>query len=206
MPNISAPNEQHVKEHYVLVGFVRDAFGIRGALRITPFSSDPVALLHCPRWFIQPMQTTGIGIIDHNPSFIATIAQQVDVTQVKRHQEDELIVQFKAVTTRNQADTLKGYSIWIHRNDFPPTAPDEYYWVDLIGCTVVNLQGQTLGTLKQVSEKTVQGVLEITPVSHLYPANTANPLIQIPFVDALVPHIDLAQRRITVDWSIDALW
>ena len=47
---------------------------------------------------------------------------------------------------------------------FPQLAEDEYYWSDLIGLAVVNLQGEALGKVSDMMDNGAQSILRIAPV------------------------------------------
>jgi 16S rRNA processing protein RimM len=79
----------------------------------------------------------------------------------------------------------------------PTPAEGEFYWVDLIGLTVLNRDGSALGT--------VVGLIETGPhcVLRVDPGQPEAQEVLIPFVDAYVDAVDMAARRITVDWHSD---
>jgi len=89
----------------------------------------------------------------------------------------------------------------VSRASFPSADADEYYWVDLIGLTVVNLQGETLGTVSGLLDTGPHSVLRIAP--ELGEANDEADERLVPFVAAYVTDVNLAERRITVDWGLD---
>jgi 16S rRNA processing protein RimM len=108
-----------------------------------------------------------------------------------------------AVIDRNAAEALRGARLFVSRASFPASAEDEFYWVDLIGLTVVNRDGLQLGT--------VVGLLDTGPAQRAEGAAGKRTRVQkgpvderlIPFVGAYVDTVDLAGRRITVDWGAD---
>ena len=74
----------------------------------------------------------------------------------------------------------------------PPVDDDEYYYADLIGMTVVNTGGTTLGKVKNVVDHGAGDLLEITP---LMSAET----IFLPFTQAAVPTVELKSGKIVAD-------
>ena len=91
--------------------------------------------------------------------------------------------------------------MFVSRASFPTAEPDEYYWVDLIGLTVVNLQGETLGTVTGLLDTGPHSVLRIAPGGD----GAGGEAVErpVPFVAAYVNDVSLAERRITVDWGLD---
>ena len=70
----------------------------------------------------------------------------------------------------------------------------------LIGLSVVNRQGEALGTVVGLLENGQQGVLRVQPPTEHDPAAEER---LIPFVAAIVDDVDLATRRIVADWGLD---
>jgi 16S rRNA processing protein RimM len=86
----------------------------------------------------------------------------------------------------------------VPRSSFPTTSEDEYYWVDLIGLSVVNRDGVALGQVQELMSTGPQTVLVLT-----YEQGGKTHERLIPFVSAFVDKVDLAEKRITVDWQPD---
>ncbi len=94
-----------------------------------------------------------------------------------------------------RAEQLIGARIAVTRTDLPQlTAPDDYYWADLIGLAVYNLQGRPLGAVQHLLATGAQDVLVLS--------GTRERLI--PFVwQKIVHQVDLADGRLLVDWDED---
>lgn len=168
----------------VEVGVVIGAWGIRGALKVKPHAADPQALLASRHWFLRSPDGP-----------VAMQAPQCcSVVKARAHAEG-IVAQLREVPDRNAAEGLKGARIFVSRAEFPKTAADEFYWVDLIGLSVVNRQGEALGS--------VAGLIDTGAHSVLRVATDAEDERLIPFVDAYVDSVDLAARRIVVDWGLD---
>ena len=108
-----------------------------------------------------------------------------------------VVMSLEGVADRDQALALKGARILVARDAFPNTDKDDYYWVDLIGCQAINLQGQPLGEVLDVTENGAHGVIAI--------GSAEKKVIQylVPFVKEVVQSVDLASKLITVDWQLD---
>ena len=89
------------------------------------------------------------------------------------------------------------------RSSFPTAGADEYYWVDLLGLDVVNREGVALGCVRDLMSTGPQSVLciEYTATGEDGASTPAERMI--PFVSAYIDNVDLAGRRITVDWHTD---
>ncbi len=83
----------------------------------------------------------------------------------------------------------------MRRADFPAPASGEVYWVDLLGCAVSNAHDEQLGCVCAIDD---HGAHPILVVRH---ENGQERLI--PYVPVYILSVDIAQRRIVVDWELD---
>jgi 16S rRNA processing protein RimM len=183
-------------EDAVEVGRVLDAWGVKGWVRIQPFAADPQALFSSRRWFLKPPEANG----PKRPASAGAIPPTLKISQVKHH-GDGVVALAQDVDSRDAAESLRGARIFIARSSFPSADPDEFYWVDLIGLSVVNLQGETLGTVTGLIDTGPHSVLRIVPEG----ADPKDEAVQrlVPFVGVYVSDVSLPDRRITVDWGLD---
>ena len=101
-----------------------------------------------------------------------------------------VVAKLDGIETREQALALKGERVSIERAALPEADAGHYYLADLLGLEVVNEQGERLGIVKQWTTNGAQDVMEVD--GRL-----------IPWVAAIVKEVDLAARRIVVDWGAD---
>ena len=95
-------------------------------------------------------------------------------------------------------DGVLGARVFVGRSSFPTAEKDEYYWVDLIGLTVVNREGIVLG---KVDELLSTGPQTVMVISYFQEGKTLERMI--PFVAVFVDDVDLSARQIRVDWQPD---
>lgn len=175
----------------VEVGRIVDAWGIKGAIKVVPFSKDPQALFSSRRWYLQPPEG-GVGPAAHQT------ARLLRVTDA-REQGDIIVATVQDVRDRNAAESLRQWRVFVPRGSFPTADPDEFYWIDLIGLEVVNREGVVLGQVIDLLETGAQSVLRVG-------ADAQTPAAEqrlIPFVSAYIDDVSLEQRRIRVDWGVD---
>jgi len=170
------------------VGRIGDAWGIKGWFKVLPYSADPEALLSSNCWFLMPAEKGAKG-------FLGVV--RLSIVQAKRH-SGTLVASAREVDDRSTAEALRGARIFISRSSFPTAQKDEYYWVDLIGLDVVNREGVTLGTVRELTSTAAQTVLVLDCVQA---GKTIERLI--PFVSAFIDEVELPARRILVDWQAD---
>ena len=170
------------------VGRIADAWGVKGWFKVLAHSADPEALFSSKRWFLLPTER---GL----QSFSGTA--KISIKESKRH-SDSVVATALGIDDRTAAEALKGSRIFISRSSFPSVAKDEYYWVDLIGLDVINREGEALGVVKELLSTGPQTVLVI---EYELDGKTAERMI--PFVSVYVDEVDIAAKRIRVDWQTD---
>lgn len=170
----------------VQVGYVSGAYGVAGWIRVKPFSDDADALLNVKTWWLDKPEL-----------------HDSDVMQVKIHGGD-VVAQLVGVVGRDAAEALKGAAVQVPRSHFPALSDGEFYWSDLIGLTVENMQGECLGRVADMMSNGPQSILRIAAlIDPAADTNVTAPERLIPFVEQFVVRIDRAANKITVDWGLD---
>ena len=77
-----------------------------------------------------------------------------------------MVAQLKGVENRDQAATLMGCDIAVTRADLPALKAGEYYWTDLIGATVVDAKGVSLGLVDRLFETGANDVMVVRGAGH----------------------------------------
>lgn len=184
------------------VGRVMGAWGIKGGIRVMPFSKDPQALFSSRRWFIRPPGEVGLA----GPRPAAAYPPVLRITHSKE-QGDAVVATAQELPDRNAAEAMRGARVFIARSSFPTAGDGEFYWIDLIGLAVVNRQGEPLGEVVGLLDTGAHSVLRLRrPASEAGVAGDASPDASerlIPFVGAFIDDVNLADKRITVDWGLD---
>jgi 16S rRNA processing protein RimM len=168
------------------VGRIADAWGIKGWFKILPYSASPEALFSSKRWYLQPAEK-GPKVFD------GTVLLRI---KEAREHSDTVVASSHEVPDRTAAESLRGARIFVSRASFPTPDNNEYYWVDLLGLDVVNREGLPMGQVKDLMATGPQTVLVLSFEQDGKPQER-----MIPFVSAYIDQVDLAARRITVDWQ-----
>jgi 16S rRNA processing protein RimM len=168
----------------MLVGYVSGAYGLNGWVRIKPYSTDADALLHAKTWWLDKPEL-----------------RDVDMMQAKYHSGD-VVAKLVGVSGREAAEALKGATVQISRSLFPPLADDEFYWVDLIGLSVENLQGEHIGLVRDLMDNGAHPILCVV-APDVQGAEKSKRECLIPFVDHFIKTVDQKAKKITVDWGLD---
>lgn len=179
----------------VEVAVVTGAWGIKGGLRLKPFSPDPQALFSSKRWYWQGPP----GLTPAQQARLSGLEQPLRVASV-REQGEGVVALIQDLTDRDVAQACKGLRLFVRRSSFPTAGDGEYYWVDLLGLEVFNRQAQRLGAVAGLMQTGPHSVLRIEWRDEAT-GHTQERLV--PFVQVYVDSVDLAAKRIQVDWGLD---
>lgn len=158
------------------LGRIVGAFGIRGQIKIESWTEPRDAIFRYQPWIL--VDPAG--------------AEREYAGARGRESGKHLVAEFPGVTDRDVVEAMRGTEILVPRSALPPPRPGEFYWVDLEGFRVLNVDGTDFGT-----------------VSHLF-STGANDVLMVrgdrerlvPFVEPdFVQSVDFEARLITVDWD-----
>ncbi len=164
----------------LVVGKVNGIYGVQGWVKV--FShTDPIE-----------------NIFRYQPWYLRCKGGQWQLVKVLDHRAHmggkALVAKLEGIGDREQARTLMGCEIGIDRDQLP-AADDGYYWVDLIGCKVIDQNGVLLGKVVEMIETGSHDVMRIRgEQQHL-----------IPLVEGhFVTRVDVPNKEIHVDWQGEA--
>lgn len=164
------------------VGKLGSTYGIRGWLRIYSSTEEAESIFDYQPWFLK-------------------IKNQWVPTELEnwRYHNNDLIVKLKGVEDREHAQTLANIEIGVDFAVFPTLEEGDYYWHDLIGCQVVNLQNYEMGTVSEMMETGSNDVLVVK--AQMKDAFGKQERL-IPFLyEQVVKRVDLNTKTILVDWD-----
>src|ERR1700761_300149 len=116
------------KAALICVAKIGAAHGVRGEVKLWPFTEDPLAVLH------------------YGPLSTKDGARQFEVLRA-RVAKDHLVATIKTISTRDDAERINGVELYISRDQLPETDDDEYYHADLIGLRAIDAAGAQIGTV-----------------------------------------------------------
>lgn len=160
------------------MGYIANAFGIQGwvKIKVTTEYTD--------------------SLDDYENIYLRLPNKQVVKKEIENSFARDGVFHAKllGVDNRDAAFALKGATVCVDRDDFPEPEDDEFYWVDLIGLSVINQQGENLGLVKDLMETGANDVLVV---------RDENVERLIPFVAQYIIDVNLEQKQIVVDWGLD---
>jgi 16S rRNA processing protein RimM len=160
-------------ENQICVGVISGAFGTRGEVRLKSFTA------------------LAEDIANYGPLSSEDGQQSFDVALIGEA-KGGFTARLSGVLTKEQADALRGLRLYAPRARLPSLPDDEYYHADLIGLTVYDTGGKSIGQVKTVLNHGAGDILEIQ-----MPGSAATVLL--PFTLESVPTVDLGSGRIICD-------
>lgn len=161
------------------MGRIGAAHGIKGEVRITSFTEEPLALAD-----YGPLATDKPGLVIEIESARAT-------TNV-------LVARLKGVTDRNAAEKLNGVELYVDRDKLPPTADeDDFYHADLIGLEARLIDGSVLGTVTAIPNFGASDLIEVRD-------GRSGDTFLYPFTKQVVPEVHLSEGYLVIEVPLDS--
>ncbi|MFJ6025667.1 ribosome maturation factor RimM [Brevundimonas sp. NPDC092305] len=150
----------------ILVAQIAGGFGVKGEVRVTAYTAEPMALMaYGP--LLRADGSTGLTLTSARPDKAGVVGRA------------------KEITTREQADALRGLKLFVPRDRLPAPDEDEFYLTDLVGLEARDPDGLVLGAIKSVQNFGADDMLEIAPAA-------GGPTWYLPFTRDAVPDLHIA--------------
>jgi len=131
----------------IAVGKVVKAHGIKGELKVYPFSGNPDDFRG---YRLLTLVDPGQGV-----------ARPYEV-ELCRPLGNLVLLQLAGLAGRSAAEGLRGWEVRIDRALLPPPGPGTFYWHELAGLPVLSDTGQELGKITSLLSTTAHDILVIT--------------------------------------------
>jgi 16S rRNA processing protein RimM len=175
----------------VVMGHIAGPYGISGWIKVLPYTEYVDGLADYSSWWLG---SSSGGDAEW---------RKVKVNECAIH-GNLLTASLEHCSDRTEATRLRGLQIAIPRSQLPAlpeTGEEGYYWSDLIGLEVVNLQGESLGKVTGLLETGANDVLQVQGPKEGEGESEGERLI--PFISQVIVKVDLTASRILVDWGLD---
>ena len=158
-------------KQYLEIGKIVGTHGIKGMVRVQPWSDSGEFLKNFKRFYLNADGT-----------------KYLEPLKIQPH-GNVVIISFKNITTIEQAESLRNKIIYINRNDV--ALPEGRYFInDLIGCTVTDADSKAaLGTISDISETGANDIWHITNNGREY---------LVPAVDEVIVSVDIANNSVVI--------
>lgn len=162
---------------YIIIGKIGATYGVRGWLKVHPFTEF------------------GTSILEYKPWYLSADQQHWKPTDIEagRTHGKGIIVKLRGYDNPEVARQVTGQHIAISREQLPTLEENEFYWSDLVGLKVIDQSGQVLGEVIYLIATGSNDVLVVKGEKEH----------AIPFLmDKVILRVDLAKREIHVDWEV----
>ena len=135
-------------EDFFDIGKIVNVHGLRGEIRVMPVTDDP----------------SRFDLLDSVEVFQNSTSKTYSIERMRPHKA-LLVLKLKDIEDRTAAEALVGSVIKVPRSKALPLEDDEYYQKDLLDMSVLNENGEELGTLVQIIETGANDVYVVRPKS-----------------------------------------
>ena len=163
-----------MKQEYFEIGQIVNTFGIKGMLKVNPFTDDMMRFEELEDLYIQYKGNL----------------KKVKIEQV-RYQKNQVLLKLEGINSIEEAENYRNCYLKIHRKDARNLEEDMYFIADLIGLEVYTNQNELLGKLDDVFS---------TGSNDVYVVKDQNgKQILLPAIKEVIKQIDLKNKKITVE-------
>ena len=156
-----------------LVGYVLKPHGIRGDVKIEAVSSYPERFKDLEYVYI------------HNNNI-----RQIYHIQRTRISGRFVYIKFESITSRTEAEKLRGAEVLVDQKDLIQPSKDEFFIHDLIGCRVLSDEDETLGIVSDVMQMPANDVLVVK--------SSDNKELLLPVIKSVIKRVDIAEKKISI--------
>ena len=161
-------------QEYLEVGQIVNTNGLKGLLKINPFTDD-----------ITRFERLKTIFIEHKKELLEFEIESV------RYQKKQVLLKLKGIDTIEEAEKYREDYLKINRNKEEKLPEDTYYIVDLIGLDIYTEDGELLGKLDDVFSTGSNDVYVVK--------NGEGKQILLPAISDVIKNIDLEQKKIVVN-------
>lgn len=161
-------------QEYFEVGQIVNTNGLKGLLKINPFTDD-----------ITRFERLKTIFIEHKKELFEFEIESV------RYQKKQVLLKLKGIDTIEEAEKYREDYLKINRNKEEKLPEDTYYIVDLIGLDIYTEDGELLGKLDDVFSTGSNDVYVVK--------NGEGKQILLPAISDVIKNIDLEQKKIVVN-------
>ena len=167
-------------EDWLMIGKIVSPQGLKGEVRILSYSDFPERFENAGKRLIAASEK------DEPQEIIMLSGREI------AGKKNLFVVRLEGVNDCDRAETLRNYLMFIPTSDRPYLEHNEYMIADLVGCNVYHQPtGKALGEVISIIAAG-NDLLEVRNPE-------INEIELIPFVEAIVPFVDISQKRIEIN-------
>jgi 16S rRNA processing protein RimM len=165
----------------LILGRINGVFGVKGWIKLLSFT--------------RPKE----NILDYKQLLLSRNGEWSPIeVEDKQKRGDRILLKLAGIDTPEAAHAYIGSDLAIYTDQLPELPKGEYYWHQLVGLNVFDLDGQLLGEVVDIVETGANDVLTVKA------PEPDSPKILIPLLmDIFVKQVDLGNARMQVDWKVE---
>ena len=171
-------------DEYILLGKISGVHGIKGWVKVFSYTSPRVKITEYSQWYVK-------GKKDQSWKTQKLIEG--------KEQGKNIIAKLDNINYRDEAEALVGTEIAIHKDQLEVLAENEYFWRDLIGLSVVTVEGEKLGNIDWLFDTGSNDVIIIKDTEGV---EVKEHLLPFVFGD-VIKSVDLETSVMVVDWDAE---
>lgn len=159
------------------VGKIVNTHGIRGEVRVissTDFPEERYAIGNKLSLFQEEKKTP----------LVLTVATH------RQHKNFDLLT-FEGFLTIEMVEAFRGGILKISENQLTDLEGNEFYFHEIMGCTVYDLEGQEIGVVTDILQTGANDVWTVTPAK--------GKEHYIPYIEEVVKEIDIDEKKIIIE-------
>lgn len=161
-------------QEFLEIGQIVNTFGIKGMVKIRPFTDDVIARYdNLKKVYVEINKTK----------------KQYEIEEVKYH-KDMVLIKFKGIDKLEEAELLRNAYLKVNRKDEPELEEGIYYIVDLLGLEVYSDEGNLLGKVDDIFNN---GSTDIYVVK-----DEIGKQILLPGIPDVIKDVNLEEKKIVV--------
>lgn len=166
---------------FILIAKIGKTRGLKGEFFLRSFAQNPETLLSFKKFY----------------AFSSSGMDEVHFEFIKQSNSN-IIAKLKSIHDIEDVKAFGQKDIYILKSELPQLEINEAYWFELEGMQVLNLEGQHLGTVHEVSNFGANDVLMVKSI------NEQKQNLLIPFIKhRVIISVNKLENSILVDWQED---
>lgn len=164
---------RHTASKTVLLGRVGKPQGLRGQMRLKLYNPDSDLLWQHDKWLL----SDGVEI------------REITAKKIRRLTSDVVVIAIPGISSRDQAEALRGNEVALDADLLPPTDEDEWYVRDLVGLEAVSSDGAQIGVVRDTINYPSVDCLVIESGEARY---------EIPMVSPYLESVDIEHGQVVI--------
>ncbi len=160
-------------QKYFEVGQIVNTFGVKGMLKVKPFTDDVERFEELKKVYICKKEKL----------------EEVEIEEVKYH-KDMVLLKVKGIDDMNEAEKVKGLYLKIDRKNAKKLPKDTYFIADLLGLEVYSDKEELLGKVEDIFRTGANDVYVVK--------DEKGKQLLLPGIPEVIKEIDLEKEKIIV--------